>query len=166
MQLDHQMFSLHYRHDVFPQDIEHVQDVIHSTRFFYAHEILIALELVEERLTKGTQSGYWFIFAEIEGNVVAYSCYGEIPCTQGSYDLYWIVTHQNYQGKGIGKQLLIETETTIRQVGGRAIYVETASREQYTSTRHFYEHCHYLKEAQLKDFYDIGDDKVIYVKRF
>ena len=159
MQYDHEKLSLHYRHEVFLQDIEHITDIVNSTRFFYSYEILIALELIEERLTKGTQSGYWFIFAELAGNVVAYSCYG------GSFDLYWIVTHQNYQGRGIGKQLLQETETTIRHVGGRTIYVETASREQYTSTRHFYEGCHYVKEAQLKDFYDIGDDKVIYVKR-
>jgi len=155
-----------YRTEVTIQDIEKVNEIVSSTKFFHDDELVIAVELVNERLQKGLASGYEFIFAEIAGKTVAYSCYGEIPATLGSYDLYWLVTHQSYRGQGIGKQLLAVTEKAIRQRQGRAIYVETAAREQYAPTHHFYERCQYIKEAQLKDFYAVGDDKIIYVKRF
>lgn len=44
------------------QDVENVRNIIESTGFFYPYEVKIALELIEERLTKGTESGYEFIF--------------------------------------------------------------------------------------------------------
>ena len=45
----------------------------------------------DERLEKGAASGYEFVIAEDDSSMVGYACFGEIPCTVGSYDLYWIV---------------------------------------------------------------------------
>ena len=50
-------------------------------------------------------------------------------------------------------------------MGGKGIYLETSSTEKYIPTREFYLRCNYKIEAQIKDFYDDGDDKVIFVKR-
>lgn len=144
------------------KDIDNVRDIITSTNFFQDHEIPVAVELVEERLEKGLESGYHFIFASIVGKTIAYACYGEIPCTKGSYDLYWIVTHNDYRGKGIGKALMAEVEKQIMGSGGRVIYIETSSKPQYKPTRLFYENYGCVTEAVLKDFYDYGDDKIIY----
>jgi hypothetical protein len=49
-------------------------------------------------------------------------------------------------------------------MGGKRIYVETSSREQYRPTRSFYSCCGYCKEATLEDFYSSGDHKVIYLR--
>ncbi len=144
------------------KDIDNVRDIITSTNFFQDHEIPVAVKLVEERLEKGLESGYHFIFASIVGKTIAYACYGEIPCTKGSYDLYWIVTHNDYRGKGIGKALMAEVEKQIMGSGGRVIYIETSSKPQYKPTRLFYENYGCVTEAVLKDFYDYGDDKIIY----
>jgi ribosomal protein S18 acetylase RimI-like enzyme len=157
--------NLSYRTQVMPQDIENIRAIVVSTGYFHDYEIPIALELAQEHLNKGNASGYLFVFAESGGKTIAYSCYGEIACTQGSYDLYWIVTHNDYRGQGIGKRLLAYTEDLIRAAAGRAVYAETASRDYYAPTRRFYESCGYRQEAQLRDFYEPGDDKVIYVKR-
>jgi len=156
--------NITFRTEVFKADIEAVREIVSSTGFFHDYEVPVAVELVEERLQKGVESGYHFVFAEVDGKTAAYSCYGEIPCTNGSYDLYWIVTHNDYRRMGIGKKLLAETEKNIKELGGRGIYVETASKEKYMPTRMFYVQCSYIKEAELKDFYEIGDNKVIYVK--
>ncbi|MBE0655663.1 MAG: GNAT family N-acetyltransferase, partial [Bacteroidales bacterium] len=108
--------------------------------------------------------GYEFIFAEMDGKTVAYSCYGLIPCTLKSYDLYWIATHNDFQGMGIGRKVLEETEKAVKDLGGKTIYVETSSKEQYISTRTFYEKNDYILKARFEDFYDIGDDKCVYWK--
>jgi ribosomal protein S18 acetylase RimI-like enzyme len=154
--------KLIFRYEPTVEDVESVKEIVISTNFFQDHEIPVAVELVQERLEKGLESGYRFIFASIEGKTIAYACYGEIPCTKGSYDLYWIVTHNDYRGKGIGKAIMAEVEKQIKCIGGRVIYIETSSKPQYKPTRQFYENYGCVTEAVLKDFYDYGDDKIIY----
>jgi ribosomal protein S18 acetylase RimI-like enzyme len=131
---------------------------------FYDYEIDVAVELVDERLKRGPASGYFFAFTEVDGRVAGYSCYGPIACTVHSYDLFWIAVHKDFQGQGLGRLLLEESERLIAAAGGHRIYVETSSRDQYLPTRTFYEHCRYRREATLEDFYGPSDAKVVYVK--
>ena len=145
-------------------DVESVKEIIESSGFFSLQEIEVARELVQERLMKGISSGYLFLFAETGGRVVGYTCYGPIPCTIQSFDLYWIAVEQSLRGSGLGRELLQRSEQAIEQAGGSRIYVETSSRELYGSTRGFYVACGYAEAAVLEDFYAPGDDKVIYVK--
>ena len=153
-----------FRGEVRPRDPDAVRRLVVGTGFFNPAEVEVAVELVQERLERGAASGYEFLFAEHERDVLGYACYGAIPGTAASYDLYWIVVAAEAQGEGIGKALLAECEARIRRSGGRRLYVETASREQYAPTRAFYEGAGYRQEALLVDFYAPGDGKVIFVK--
>jgi ribosomal protein S18 acetylase RimI-like enzyme len=153
-----------YREEVKPEDREHVRAIVESSGFFSHAEVAIAVELVEEYLTKGVQSGYYFLFAEYDNQVVGYTCFGPIPGTMHSYDLYWIAVHNQYRGLGIGKALLGHSERVIAHLGGQRIYIETSSRAQYKPTQAFYAACEYRQEAKLEDFYAPGDGKIIYVK--
>lgn len=152
------------REEVLPADIEAVRRIVESTGFFSKAEADVAAELVEERLNKGIQSGYYFLFAEQDGRVVGYSCFGPIACTLFSYDLYWIAVEDAFRGQGLGRGLLEASEKAIAKLGGRRIYVETSSREQYHPTRSFYLRCDYLEASVLEDFYAPGDSKVTYLK--
>lgn len=156
--------SLEFRQEVADGDTERVGELVASTGFFHRDEVAVAVELVAERLAKGDASGYYFLLAEQDGRVVGYSCYGPIPCTQASFDLYWIVVHPDFQGQGLGRRLLEESEQKIRKAGGLRVYVDTSQREQYASTRAFYERCGYVMESLLVDFYAPGDGKAVYCK--
>lgn len=156
--------SLTYREYVVQKDVRNVRDIVESSGFFSTAEVEIAVELVRERLSKGNSSGYSFLFAEQDGRVVGYTCFGPIAGTLSSYDLYWIAVHNDARGKGIGRELLQKTEKIIADQGGTQVYTETSSRGQYRSTRKFYLSCGYQEEAILRDFYAPGDNKVIYVK--
>jgi len=147
-----------------PSDVEAVRDMAAETGFFRPDEVDVAVELVEERLAKGTESGYYFWFADIDGSPAAYVCHGPTPCTIGSFDLYWIVVAKENQGKGLGLELMRMAECSARAMDGRRMYVETAGKEQYKPTQAFYERAGYFLAARLPDFYDIGDDKLIYQK--
>ncbi len=155
-----------FRTELREEDIACVRDIILSTDFFYDIEVPVALELVQDALEYGAESDYHVIFAELGGASVAYSCFGPIAGTEGSFDLYWIATHNNYRAKGVGKTLLEETERVIRKMGGRLVIAETSTLEKYKPTRLFYEKMGYLLEAEIRDYYKVGDGKVIYVKRF
>lgn len=156
---------LHFREEVRADDLERVREIVTSTGFFYAHEVAVAVELVQERLNKGLASGYHFLFAERDSQTVGYCCYGPIACTEGSFDVFWIAVHNQCRSQGVGKILLRETERLIAGLGGRCIWVETSGQEKYQPTRDFYVRARYQLEAVLKDFYGPGDDKLIFVKR-
>jgi ribosomal protein S18 acetylase RimI-like enzyme len=152
------------RYEAAPADRDRVQALVQSTGFFSPSEVAVAVELVDERLAKGVGSGYHFVFAEAGEELVGYACFGPIPATAASFDLYWIAVHKDHQRKGLGRLLLDASERRIRAAGGYRIYVDTSNRPQYQPTRAFYESCGYRREAVLQDFYAPGDDKVIYVK--
>ena len=154
-----------FRREVKPEDVEIVRDIITSTGFFYDFEIPVALELVEDRLELGDHSDYHFVFAELDGRTVSYTCYGPIAGTEGSFDLYWIATHNDFRGRGIGNLIIAETHRLIKGMGGRLVVAETSSLEKYAPTRHFYDRTGYSKEARIDDFYKEGDGKVFFVKR-
>jgi ribosomal protein S18 acetylase RimI-like enzyme len=146
-------------------DVEQVRALVTATGFFSDEEIAVAVELVEERLAKGTVCDYRFIFAEEDWRLTAYSCFGRVPLTRSSYDLYWIVVAPEAQGAGIGRSLLARTESAIAGMGGTALYAETSGRLQYAPTRSFYRRCGYREAALFPDFYAPGDDKIVFEKR-
>ena len=146
-------------------DIQRIMDMLVSTNFFYDHEVEIAVELIAERLTKGESSDYHFVFAEVDGVTAAYACYGHIEMTKSCFDLYWLVTHNDFRGKGIGKKLLEETYMEAKKMGCTKIIAETSGREHYAPTQAFYISAGYTLEARISDYYDKGDDKLIYTKR-
>ena len=154
-----------FRTEVRPGDPGVIRDIVLSTHFFYDFEVPVAMELAEARLEEGDGSGYHFIFAEVNGKTVAYSCFGPVSMTEGGFDLFWIVTHNDYRGMGLGKILLEETHKAVKEMGGRYLVAETSAMEKYAPTRHFYETNDYSKEAEIDDFYKPGDGKVIYIKR-
>ena len=155
-----------YRHHVLPGDVAAVQEMAESTGFFYDFEIPVAVELVEDGLIHGEHSEYKFLFAEVDGKPVSYTCYGHISSTEAGYDLFWIVTHNDFRGQGIGKLILEETHKIIREMGGKYLIAETSGLQKYLPTRNFYLNFGYKLEAEIPDYYKDGDAKMIYVYRF
>jgi len=156
--------ELTYRNELIPSDFGDIEKILHSSGYFFPEEISIALELVEENLKRGTDSGYYFIVALQDRKVIGYSCYGPIPCTFNRWDIYWMAVSNEIRGQGVGGILLARSEDHIRQLKGKKSYIETSSRPLYAATRGFHEKQGYVLEAVLKDYYDDDDDKCLYVK--
>lgn len=157
--------TVQFRSRVTAADSAEVARLAKATGFFSPAEIEVAVELVQERRLKGEASGYHFLMAEHRpGALLGYACFGPIPCTLSSFDLYWIVVHPETQGQGLGKRLLALCEQEIIALSGTRVYVETSSRPQYNPTRCFYEQRGYALEATLADFYAPGEHKLIYCK--
>ncbi|MDR2392154.1 MAG: GNAT family N-acetyltransferase [Planctomycetota bacterium] len=147
-------------------DIPAVRGLLAGTGFFRADEMDVATELVAERLAKGSASGYYFYFAEEDGELAGYVCFGPIPCAIGSFDLYWVAVDKRRQGRGLGLRLVEKCEESARNMGGRRVFIETSGKPQYLPTRRFYRRAGYVEAARLKDFYGQGDDKIVYRKDF
>jgi len=162
--MDLEKLNVAFRWEVCPSDRKSVRYIVELTGYFSHDEVDIATELVGERLIRGDKSGYHFLLAETGGEVIGFSCFGPIPATRCSFDLYWIVVHPDFQGQALGRKLLMMSESQIRAAGGRQVYVETSARDQYESTRRFYDARGYKQIAILPDFYAPGDAKIMYVK--
>jgi len=141
-----------------------IHTLLSSSGFFNPEELEVAMELVDDRLALGPDSHYRFLVAEHEREVAGYACWGPIPGTIESADLYWIAVDPTFQGLGIGRALLTEAEHWMAEAGRPRVYVETAGRELYTPTRAFYLACGYHVAAEFEDFYAPGDAKVMFLK--
>jgi GNAT superfamily N-acetyltransferase len=152
------------RRDLTAADRKPLERLIRETAFFNAEEVEVALELIDDGLANGEASHYHFVVAEAETSVVGYACWGAIPGTVASADLYWIVVDPKHQSRGIGAGLLRAAEVWMASTGRSRVYVETSTRAQYGSTRRFYLSCGYELAAELPDFYAPGDGKAIFLK--
>ena len=158
------VFDLYFRTTPHQDDTISIYDIVASTGKFMPYEVSVAVELVEDAIAKGAKSDYQFIFADGPHGAVGYTCFGRIPCTLSSFDLYWIAVHHDCQGRGLGRDLLHRTEIAAAAQGATKLYVETSGRPDYEPTRRFYLGNGYAPEAVFKDFYAPGDDKVVYGK--
>lgn len=82
--------------------------------------------------------------------------------TNGTWNLLFIAIQPEYQGQGRGTSLIGHVEQLLRAQGARLLLVETLA--SFDRTRAFYRKCGYEEEAQIRDFYDAGADKIVYRK--
>ena len=157
-----------FKDSLLVEDIKHLSRMTARTEFFSEEEVQIVDELAWSAVTEGEESDYSFLLAlpetEDRAHLLGFACFGRIPGTDGSWALYWIVVDEQVQGQGYGRSILHEVERRICTRGARKIFLETSSREQYVSTRGFYEANGYLMESVLKDYYAQGEDCLVYTK--
>jgi ribosomal protein S18 acetylase RimI-like enzyme len=144
-----------------------IAELIVSVENFNQAEIDCALELVDIYLNNPNQSDYHVVVAEdAASRVRGYACWGPVPLTRDAYDLYWIAAHPDVRGRGFGRALMAHVEQKVQEKEGRLLVVETSSKSSYIGTVEFYVRLGYETVSRIKDFYDVGDDKLTMVKRF
>ena len=131
---------------------------------FTREEISVALELIDDALAD-PGGEYFVLVAEIDGAIAGYVCYGDTPMTDGTWDLFWIVTHPDARRSGVARALVARMEAELRARGARLIRVETSRLDGYGAARAFYERLAYPVVAHLPDFYKPGDDLLVMCKR-
>jgi ribosomal protein S18 acetylase RimI-like enzyme len=145
------------------RDRPEIEELIASDGLFVPEERTVALELVDAAIAQPS-GDYRVLLAELEGRVAGYICYGPTPMTEGTWDLYWILTHPEVRGRGIGRILAESMERELGNLGARLVRVETSQTEAYGAAQSFYLRLGYEVAAQLSDFYKPGDDLLIFMK--
>jgi ribosomal protein S18 acetylase RimI-like enzyme len=141
-----------------------VMQLLGNTPEFHTHEIPVAEEVIDSFLHSRGDSGYYALVALIGSQIIGYISYGPTPLTEGTWDIYWIAVSQNNQRLGTGKALLTYAEKKIKKARGRIILIETSSKANYEKSRHFYISQGYEIVSQIRDYYSIGDHKLIFRK--
>lgn len=145
-------------------DRSELERITRAVNVFKEYEIPVALEVFDAALKPG-QTDYQATAAEVEGRFAGWAAWGQRPCTEGTWDLYWITVDPALHGAGVGTTILEEVERRIRD-RARLLVVETGGRPAYDATRAFYLAKGYTVAATIPDLYAPGDAQVILTKRF
>jgi len=142
-----------------------LMQILRHTPEFKPYEVAVAEEVIDGYLQDPIGTGYRALVAESDTRVAGYICYGQTPCTLGTWDIYWIAVDGEKRGQGIGGALTKAAEEDISKAAGRLILIETSSQPIYENTRRFYLGQKYEQVARIPDFYSPGDDLLIMRKR-
>lgn len=107
----------------------------------------------------------WFVLEQEGSGVIAVAYLSPERMTEGTWNLLLIAVLKQFQGCKIGSKLMAFSEEKLKKLGVRVLLVETSGLPEYKRTRNFYPKCGYNQVAVIPDYYDAGDDKVVFLKQ-
>ena len=142
-------------------DIEEIGELVKKTELF-PKEMLG--EMIAPFLQDTMGEERWLV-AESEERVLGFSYYRKEMLTHSTWNVLALAVGTETQGSGVGKLLMSKVEEELKRESQSVLIVETSGLEEFESTRMFYEKIGYEREATIRDFFEPGDDKVVYWKR-
>ncbi|MFH1093020.1 MAG: N-acetyltransferase [Candidatus Omnitrophota bacterium] len=145
-------------------EINNYLDITRNTEVFTEGELDTLKEVLED-LKHNKKTSYNLIKEEVEDKLVGFALFGRTPLTEFTWDIYWLIVDKSFQGRGIGKLLLVKIEEFIREKMPRAaIKLETSTRKKYSAARGLYKRFKFQEAGNLPNFYSEGDDMIIFYK--
>lgn len=96
---------------------------------------------------------------------MAVAYYAPEKMTEGTFNLYLIAVSAGLKGRGAGTALIEHIEDDLRKKRQRVLIIETSGLPEFSLSRSFYAKNGYTQEAVIRDFYQEGDDKVVFWKK-
>src|SRR5579862_7196984 len=113
-------------------DVPVLKSILDRTGVFRDEEISVALELMAAFLDNPVQKDYDIYCAVSDTDIaLGYVCFGPVPVSVGTYDLYWIAVDPDRPRMGLGRLLQQHLESVVRKSGGRLVIAETSSLPKY-----------------------------------
>ena len=147
--------------EVIQQDIPALKEVLNTLELFPS-EMLD--DMISDYLDNSESQDIWFSAVE-NGKAISIGYCAPEQLTNGTYNLLALGVRSDIQSKGAGKKMMSFIENELLEKGQRLLIIETSSTDAFKVSRKFYEDLGYTKEAVISDFWDEGDDKVVYWKK-
>jgi ribosomal protein S18 acetylase RimI-like enzyme len=142
-----------------PEDMGAIAALIDATGMFPSH---LLAEMVSPFFSGSSGDEQWVVVDEFGPIAVAY--WSPERMTQGTWNLLLIAVHPGRQGHSVGAELLDHVEQELAASGQRILLVETSGLPEFEGTRAFYRRRGYDEEARIRDYYDAGEDKIVFRK--
>jgi len=142
-------------------DIDGLKKVVDSSELFLSEYLD---EMISDYLNNPETQDIWF--TNIDDNIptaIGY-CVPE-KLTNGTYNLLAIGVSQDSQRSGVATEMMSYIEKLLKQKDGRILIVETSSDDAQIGARKFYEKIGYTQMAVIKDFWNDGEDKIVFWKK-
>lgn len=142
-----------------PEDVPALKTLIDALGLFPG-EMLD--DMMADYFTNPDSRDCWL--TDDESGPVGVAYYAPERLTEGTWNLYLIAIQADQQGKGRGAAMMRYVEQALRERGERLLLVETSGLPSYEYQRAFYRRCGYTEEARIRDFYQAGEDKIVFWK--
>jgi ribosomal protein S18 acetylase RimI-like enzyme len=143
------------------RDLAFLQTVIDTNKLFPSD---LLEGMLADYFTNPSSHDIW-LTADINQMPIAVAYCAPERLTEGTYNLYLIAVHKDFQDKGIGTAIMLYIEQLLREQNMRILLVETSGLPEFEATRAFYDKCNYHREAIIRDFYQEGENKVVFWKK-
>ena len=100
----------------------------------------------------------------IAGDCAAIAHAAPEQLTDGTWNLLLLAVDPARQRLGLGRRLVAAVEATLLAKGALLLLVETSGQPDFAGQRRFYRKLGFRREARIRDYYQVGDDKVIFAK--
>lgn len=141
-------------------DLPDLRAIVDGTQLFPS---AMLDEMIAPYLAGATTTERW-LTSEVAGVAVALAYYVPERMTTGTWNLLLIAVRPDRQGAGIGTALMRYVESDLASTGERLLLVETSGSPEFAATRAFYRSIAYEEEARIREFYEAGEDKVVFRK--
>lgn len=146
-------------------DTAAVLGLVTSSGLFSEPESEDVRDLMEEFFARAQGLGHACLLDVDDNDVpVGVAYYQPRPATDRTWTLLMIAVRRDRQGQGRGGVLLREVEDALRGQQQRLLLVETSGVPGFALTRAFYDKAGYTVEARVRDYYQAGDDMILYRK--
>lgn len=141
-------------------DIPALQEVLDGTELF-PRELLP--DMMAGFLSDDDNHDIW-LTCEANGNAVGF-CYA-VPeaLAEGTWNMLAIAVLPAEQSNGFGGAIVNHLEIVLRDRGQRLLIADTSGTDAFAQTRAFYRKIGYVEEARIRNFWGVGDDKIIFCK--
>jgi ribosomal protein S18 acetylase RimI-like enzyme len=141
------------------EDVSAIRPIVDSTLF--PGEMLD--EMIAPYLDAPYNTDIWFV-CERDGVVRGVGFCEAERMTVGTWNLLAIAVEPAMQSQGAGAAMMAWLEARLAKRGERVLIVETSGLPEYARTRDFYARIGYTGEARIRDFYQHGEDKIVFWK--
>jgi ribosomal protein S18 acetylase RimI-like enzyme len=142
-----------------PEDVPALKMIIDATGLFPS----VMLDDMLVGYFNGDASEDFWLTTNEEG-LLGVACYVPKRMTQGTWNLLLIAVHPESQGQGHGSALLHHIEQALAERGARLLLVEASGLPSFERQRIFYCKYGFDEEARIRDFYQAGEDKIVFRK--
>jgi len=142
-------------------DIEGLKKVVDSSGLFPSEYVD---EMISDYLNNADTQDIWFTYID-HNTPTAFGYCVPVKFTNGTYNLLAIGVSQDSQRNGVATKMISYIEQQLKQNDGRILIVETSSDDAQIGARKFYQKIGYTQMAVIKDFWNDGEDKIVFWKK-
>lgn len=145
-----------------PDDTAGVVALAVTAELFSSEEVGIVRQMMADYFAVKAADGHACLVDDRDGRLVAVAYYEPLTATDRTWELTMIGVDRDHHRQGLGARLLHAVQDDLQARGQRLLLVETSATPAFDRARDFYLACGYDQEARVRDYYEDGDDMILF----
>ncbi len=149
---------------VAPADTAAVRALTVASELFPPEESGVVETMLAAYFAGREAEGHTCVVDEVDGDLLAVAYYEPVTATDRTWEVTMIGVRRDLHRRGRGSALLQHVEDDLRSRDQRLLVIETSALPAFDRARAFYLARGYDEEARVRDYFEAGDDMVMFRK--